>query len=122
MLKWLRGNTETAAAAAPALDLEAIKKQDWAILFKHSRTCPVSFYAQAEVQRFAERHPDYPVHTLVVQANRELSRQVEEWTGVRHESPQVIVLRRGEVVAADSHEGVTEEFLAAAISEPSSAR
>ena len=118
MLNWFRGSAEP----APALDLEAIKKQECAILFKHSRTCPVSFAAQVEVQRFAARNPEYPVYTVVVQASRELSREVAEWTGVRHESPQVIVLRRGAVVAADSHEGVTEEFLASAVSAPSSAR
>lgn len=119
MFNWFRGSAEP----APALDWEAIKKQDCAILFKHSRTCPVSFAAQVEVQRFAARHPEFPVHTLVVQASRELSREVAEWTGVRHESPQVIVLRRGAVVAADSHEGVTEEFLSSAVaSELSSGR
>jgi bacillithiol system protein YtxJ len=111
MLNWLRSSSEV----APELDLEAIKKEDLAILFKHSRTCPTSFYAQAEVRRFAARHPEIPVHTLVVQTSRELSQEVAEWTGIQHESPQVFVLRRGAVVASDSHEGVTEEFLTASV-------
>ena len=93
------------------MDLEAVKREACAILFKHSRTCPVSSMAQAQVKRFAAQHPEIPVYTLVVQDDRELSRQVVEWTGIRHESPQVFVLRQGVVVASTSHEGVTAEYL-----------
>jgi bacillithiol system protein YtxJ len=108
MLKWWNKGD---APAKAALDLDVIKQQETAILFKHSRTCPVSFAAQAEVTRFSALHPEVPVYTLVVQDDRELSRQVAEWTGIRHESPQVFILRQGAVVASDSHEGVTAAFL-----------
>lgn len=108
MFNWLSKSTEAPAAA---LDLEAIKKQDVAILFKHSSTCPVSWAAQAEVKRFSAKHPEVPVYTLIVQEQRDLSRQVAEWSGIRHESPQVFVLKQGKIVANDSHEGVNVDFL-----------
>ncbi len=111
-LKWWRSGEADDAPAKGSLDLEAIKQEACAVLFKHSRTCPVSFMAQAQVKRFAAQHPEVPVYTLVVQDDRELSRQVVEWTGIRHESPQVFVLRRGTVVASASHEGVTAGYLA----------
>lgn len=112
MLKWWNKD-ETSVKVE--LDLNVIRRQEAAILFKHSRTCPVSFAAQSEVKRFSALHPEVPVYTLVVQDDRELSREVAEWTGIRHESPQVFVLRRGVVVASDSHEGVTVELLAESI-------
>lgn len=57
------------------------------------------------------RHPSVPVHTISVLAERALSRRIAAWTEVRHESPQVIVLRHGRVVTAASHEQVTAEYL-----------
>ena len=115
MLKWWKSGDADEAAAKGSLNLEAIKQEACAILFKHSRTCPVSFMAQAQVKRFAAAHPEVPVYTLVVQDDRELSREVAVWTGVRHESPQVFVLRRGAVVTSTSHEGVTAEYLAESV-------
>ena len=109
MFQWLSGPKQ---APAPSLDLEEIRKQAVAILFKHSSTCPVSWAAQAEVRRFSSQYPDVPVYTLIVQQDRALSREVAEWTGIRHESPQVFVLKEGKVIASDSHEGVNAEFLA----------
>ncbi len=111
-LKWWKSGDAEDGPAKGSLDLVAIQQEACAILFKHSRTCPVSFMAQAQVKRFAAQHPEVPVYTLVVQDDRELSRQVVEWTGIRHESPQVFVLRRGTVVASTSHEGVTADYLA----------
>jgi bacillithiol system protein YtxJ len=40
---------------------------------------------------------------------------VAEITGIRHESPQVIVVKNGAVATALSHGSITEERLAAAL-------
>lgn len=71
--------------------------------------------AQAQVKRFAAAHPEIPIYTLVVQDDRELSREVAQWTGIRHESPQIFVVKEGAVVASTSHEGVTAEYLTASV-------
>ena len=114
MFSWLRKG-ETAPELAPKVDLDAVAQQELAVLFKHSRTCHISWAAQREVVRFAAAHPEIPVHTVVVQEDRELSRRIEQWTGITHQSPQVIILRKGAVVTSDSHEGVTADFLAASV-------
>src|ERR1044072_1211531 len=127
MLKWLLGNREateprvepTPRAAtegnAPqklSLDLARLAEQDLVVVFKHSTACPVSYAADREMRGFMARHPEVPVQTVLVREQRDLSRQIAEWTGVRHESPQVIVLRKGTVVADASHGDVTEDYLA----------
>ena len=114
MLKWLAnlGDRSNAAAQTP-FDFETLQKQAAAVVFKHSRTCPVSWAAQTQVQKFIASHPAIPVYTLVVQEERELSRRLAELTGIRHASPQVIIFRQGEAVANESHEGVTADYLAA---------
>lgn len=43
------------------------------------------------------------INLLEVQTARELSREVENVTGVEHETPQVIVLRGGKAVWNASH-------------------
>src|SRR3954465_12333249 len=63
------------------------------ILFKHSTTCPVSAAAYAEMSQVPEK-----VSLVVVQRARDVSQEVATRTGVRHESPQAIILRNGAAV------------------------
>jgi bacillithiol system protein YtxJ len=43
---------------------------------------------------------------------REFSRQIAERVKVRHESPQILVMRRGVVSTSASHGEITESHLA----------
>ncbi len=79
-------------------DLLARSRKEPVIVFKHSATCPVSAAAYAEMSRL-----ESGVSLLIVQQARELSREIEEQTGVQHESPQAIILRNGEAVWNASH-------------------
>lgn len=85
-----------------------------AVLFKHSRTCPVSHAAHTQVDAFRRAHPEIPVRTVVVQAERPLSDAVARMSGVRHESPQALVVRGGAVHWHGSHGAVTALRLAEA--------
>ena len=105
------------SAARPALNFELLQREETAVVFNHSRSCPVSWAANRQVRKFAASHPTIPVYTVTIQDDRELSRRVAAWTAVRHESPQVIILRHGKVVAAASHEAVTSDYLASAVRE-----
>jgi bacillithiol system protein YtxJ len=68
------------------------------VLFKHSLTCPVSSAAFQEMSGL-----DGDVSLIIVQRARDVSREVENLTGIRHESPQAIVLRNGQAVWNASH-------------------
>ena len=118
MFSWLTGGAgkPPVAAAAPGerATLDSIRAADVAVVFKHSRSCPVSWFANTQVRQFTASHPEVPLYTVLVQEDRDLSRDIAEWTGVRHESPQVILLMRGNVVSSASHDGVTAEYLASA--------
>ncbi len=54
---------------------------------------------------------------IVIQTSRDVSSEVERVTGVSHESPQVIVIRDGEVVWTASHWNVNAEAVERAIHE-----
>ncbi|MEM7480940.1 MAG: bacillithiol system redox-active protein YtxJ [Acidobacteriota bacterium] len=86
-------------------------------LFKHSLTCPISSRAWHRYQRFVEDRPadDETLYTAVmIQQARPLSNDIAERTGVRHESPQAILLRDGRAVWNASHGAITEGSLAGA--------
>ena len=51
----------------------------------------------------------------MIQEARALSDLVARETGIRHESPQVILFRKGEAVWNTSHHGITAESLREAL-------
>jgi bacillithiol system protein YtxJ len=91
--------------------LNELRAAETAILYKHSTRCPTSWNAKREVDRFLERRPDAPVYLIDVVSNRALSQRVAEMFGVKHESPQAILLRSGEVVDHVSHRHITAQLL-----------
>jgi bacillithiol system protein YtxJ len=68
------------------------------------------------VQQLHEEHPEVPVHVVDVIADRGLARTVAERTGVRHESPQLILLVRGSTAWSVSHFDVRADELAERLS------
>jgi bacillithiol system protein YtxJ len=71
------------------------------IVFKHSNACSISARAYREMEQLDN------VNILEVQSARDVSRELASLTGVRHETPQVIVLRDGKAVWNASHFDVT---------------
>ena len=102
-------------------DLSASLGADYAtarLIFKQSPTCPVSHAAQAKFERFAEGCPAGAAGRLYrvdVVASRDVARKIAEDTGVRHESPQALLLGAGGAVLWQaSHYSIDEESLAKA--------
>lgn len=80
------------------------------VVFKHSLTCPISAAAYEQMTKL-----EGEVALVEVQRARELSTEIENRLGVAHESPQVIVLRNGEVVWNASHFEITAAAVAEAM-------
>jgi len=85
-------------------------KEKPVIVFKHSNSCGVSSRAYREMEKVDEQ-----VNILEVQTAREISRELANLTGVRHETPQVIVLRNGRAVWNASHFEVTAHGVTQAV-------
>jgi bacillithiol system protein YtxJ len=82
-------------------------------LFLHDPGCPISRAAFRQMSRLSTVIPVIPV--IDVRTGTHLSHAVEERTGVRHESPQVIVLRHGQPVWSASHYAITAGDVSAAL-------
>ena len=82
------------------------------LLFKHSRTCGISCEAFDELHAHIAEHPDGVGYKLItVQSHRLVAEEVTSRLGVRHESPQAIVIRNGGVVWHGSHFRITADQL-----------
>ena len=87
------------------------------VIFKHSLTCPISASAYQQMVEF-----EGEVVLVEVQRARALSMEIESRLGVMHESPQVIVLRNGQVVWNASHFRITAAAVAEAVREAEGTR
>lgn len=86
------------------------------VLFLHDRWCPISANAYREMSSLDQGAIEKTV-LIDVTRGRELSRAIEERTGVRHESPQVLVLRDGKAAWHASHFAITATAVGAALGE-----
>ena len=81
------------------------------VIFKHSTVCPISRAAHREVALFCAERPEVPVYIVNVIEDRSLSRYLEEKTGIRHQSPQALVVGEGQVRWHASHYDVDADGL-----------
>jgi bacillithiol system protein YtxJ len=74
-------------------------------LLKHSIACPISARGQMEFVGL-EGNGDPKLYAVVVQYARDVSAYLAEQLGVKHETPQAILIKDGEAVDVKSHGAV----------------
>ena len=78
------------------------------LLFKHSYTCGVSMEALDELVLHMNESATGAEYAMVtVQTHRAVSNAVAQKLGVRHETPQALLIKDGKVVWSASHFRVT---------------
>ena len=80
------------------------------VIFKHSLTCPISASAFERMKSY-----EGDVDLVEVQRARPLSDEIAQRLGVRHESPQIIIVRNGQVLWDASHFQITADKVAEAV-------
>ena len=78
------------------------------LIFKHSTTCSISAAAKGKIDRqWADSGlADVPIYYLDLLRFRPLSAQIAEQFGIRHESPQLLLIQAGECRYDASHMGI----------------
>src|SRR6056297_465696 len=88
------------------------------VIYKHSYSCAVSLFSksslESELNRISEQAD---IHLIDVIAQRSLSKEISQKTGVRHESPQIILIHKGSTLWSASHGGVRSSRLMEALHE-----
>lgn len=79
------------------------------VIFKHSTTCGIS---RMVMNRFNEGYDiskdRLDLHYLDLHQYRTVSNEISNMFGVVHESPQLLVIKNGTVVAHGSHGAITQ--------------
>jgi bacillithiol system protein YtxJ len=78
------------------------------VIFKHSTRCSISSTALHRLER-AEAPEDIDFYYLDLIQYRSLSAKVAEVFQVKHESPQILLIKNGECVYNESHFAIAME-------------
>lgn len=90
------------------------------LVFKHSTSCPVSAGAHEELMHYIEDSRASGVDFAVVHVieERPVSNAIAEQLGVKHASPQAILVKDGKPVWDTSHWHITYDFLSEKLGKP----
>lgn len=81
-------------------------------IFKHSTSCGVSRMVLKSFEKEYSENEDVKLYFLDLRKHREVSNAVANELNVRHESPQLIVLKNNEVVHHVSHQDIDAKKIA----------
>lgn len=87
------------------------------LVFKHSTQCPISGAAYRRMAKYLHEAGDNapPFYFVKVIERRPVSQGIAKKLDVKHESPQLILLKDGKSVWSTSHHAITSEALKKAL-------
>lgn len=93
--------------------IEKISEEKTVAILKHSTRCGVSrmVLRMFESDYNLEENGPVKLYFLDLITHRDISNEIAERFKVRHESPQLIVIKNGEVVHHSSHQGISARKL-----------
>lgn len=83
------------------------------LVFKHSTQCPISGVAYRRMAKYLEEAGDDapPIYFVKVIERRPVSQGIAKKLDVKHESPQLILLKGEKALWSTSHHAITSEAL-----------
>lgn len=97
-------------------DLDVIvakSKENPCVIYKHSTTCPVNHAAKSRLESGWDIiPPQVELYYLDLLTYRDVSNAVAEKFGIKHQSPQVLLIIDGQCVYDESHFEITPQLLA----------
>lgn len=85
------------------------------LLFKHSTRCSISSMALNRLERGWKFSDEFPVYYLDLLKFPSLSAKISELFDVRHESPQILIIKNGECIYNASHSAIAAADIESAI-------
>jgi len=85
---------------------ELFNAGEYSLIYKHSPRCMTSLMAYRNMKSGSEADYSIPFHIVDVIQNREISGLIAKTFSVKHESPQVLIVKDGECVFNISHESI----------------
>lgn len=90
-------------------EIKALSDEKPVMIFKHSTRCSISSMALDRLMRKWQNSDNEKLEPYILDliTNRALSDQIATTFGVSHESPQVIIIKNGEVIYDVSHYSIS---------------
>jgi bacillithiol system protein YtxJ len=89
----------------------AQSKQQPVVIFKHSTRCSISLMAKNRLER-ETTVDNVSFYYLDLLRFRPISNKIAEDFKVHHESPQILMIKNGECIYEESHNGISMEAIA----------
>lgn len=84
--------------------IDETSSSKYAIIFKHSTRCPISTVAKLRLNsKWSKDSETFDFYYLDLIKHRDISNEIESRYQVKHESPQVIVVKDAEAIYDNSH-------------------
>lgn len=99
---------------ADEAQLTAIKQESTekpVVIFKHSTRCSISIMVKNRLDK-ATQPDNIKFYYLDLLQHRNISNKIAEDFQVHHESPQVLLIKNGECIYEESHNGIFMEEIA----------
>ena len=81
-------------------------------IFKHSTRCSISTMAKNRLERsWNPSNKNIPVYYLDLLSFRQLSNEVADRFNLMHESPQLLLIQKGELKAHASHSAISSAII-----------
>ena len=86
------------------------------LVYKHSHTCGICHVAKERIEEsFDEIKKCADMHFVNVKKSRTVSSAFAEKLGIRHESPQVLIIDQGECIWHQSHWSIKGDAISEAL-------
>jgi len=96
-------------------EIDTLSENEAVVIFKHSTRCSISSMAKNRLER-AEAPAGTPFYYLDLIKYRSLSNAIADRYKVTHESPQILIIKNGECVFDESHNGIDMAEIAEQVS------
>jgi bacillithiol system protein YtxJ len=97
-------------------DADKVSYENDVLLFKHSTTCSISHMAKMRLESSWNLSDKLIPYYLDLKTFRNVSETISEKYQVHHESPQVIIIRKGECIYDASHLDISIEEISETLS------
>ena len=78
------------------------------VIYKHSITCGISGMVLKMFNDSFDLDTECDLYFLTIQSHRDISNAVASQFGVRHESPQLLIIKHGKAIFHTSHGAIAE--------------
>lgn len=91
-------------------------KERTQVIFKHSNSCGISFFAKKNLDAISEDElTNVDLYIVDVIRDRNVAYYLSDRFSIRHESPQILVLENEKVIWHGSHNNVNKDNLIQAL-------